>query len=241
VRRRYRDDTLVLETEVTTDEGTVRIIDFMPIRGRAPDIVRIVEGVRGHVPVDVELVIRFDYGSTTPWVRRIDGRLLAIAGPDALVLATPVKLKGEHMTTQGSFVVGPGDRVPFVLTWYPSYEEPTESPDPFESLDDTEAWWREWSAKCCVEGRHRDMVMRSLITLMALTYAAASSRRGRRRCRKTSAAFATGTIGSAGSATRRSRCRRCSMPAIAKKRCSGETGCSARSPATRASCRSCTA
>jgi GH15 family glucan-1,4-alpha-glucosidase len=143
----------------------------MPIRGRAPDIVRIVEGVRGNVRIDVELVIRFDYGSTTPWVRRIDGRLLAIAGPDALVLATPVKLKGEHMTTQGSFVVGPGDRVPFVLTWYPSYEEPTESPDPFESLDDTEAWWREWSAKCCVEGRHRDMVMRSLITLKALTYA----------------------------------------------------------------------
>lgn len=171
VRRRYRDDTLVLETEMETDEGAIRIIDFMPIRGRAPDIVRIVEGVRGEVPVQVELVVRFDYGSIVPWVRRIDGRLLAIAGPDALVLSTPVKLKGEHMTTQGSFVVAPGDRVPFVLTWYPSFEEPPQSPDPFDSLDDTEAWWREWSAKCCVGGPHRDIVMRSLITLKALTYA----------------------------------------------------------------------
>jgi GH15 family glucan-1,4-alpha-glucosidase len=170
IRRRYIDDTLVLETEVDTADGTVRIIDYMPIRGRAPDIVRIVEGVRGRVPIDMELTIRFDYGVVVPWVRRIDGRLHAVAGPDALVLATPVKLEGKHLTTVAAFAVEPGDRVPFVLTWYPSYEEPPPSPDPFESLDDTIDFWTDWSGQSKVTGPYRDAVVRSLITLKALTY-----------------------------------------------------------------------
>jgi GH15 family glucan-1,4-alpha-glucosidase len=169
-RRRYLADTLVLETEIDTEDGTVRIIDYMPIRGRAPDIVRIVEGVRGRVPVEVELRIRFDYGVVVPWVRRIDNRLHAVAGPDALVLATPAKLEGKDLTTISSFTVEPGDRVPFVLTWYPSYEAPPPSPDPFESLEDTIEWWRDWSAQSKVAGPYRDAVVRSLITLKALTY-----------------------------------------------------------------------
>jgi len=170
VRRRYIDDTLVLETEIDTHEGSVRIIDYMPIRGRAPDIVRIVEGVRGRVPIEVDLTIRFDYGALIPWVRRIDGRLHAVAGPDALMIATPVKLEGKGMSTVAKFCVEPGDRVPFVLTWYPSYEEPPPSPDPFDSLTDTIEWWHEWSSACQAKGPYRAAVMRSLITLKALTY-----------------------------------------------------------------------
>jgi len=171
VRRRYTDDTLVLETLFETAEGAVRIVDFMPIRGRAPDIVRIVEGVRGRVTVQVELVIRFDYGSIVPWVRRLDGRLHAVAGPDALVLATPARMHGKGLTTVGELAVEPNQRVPFVLTWYPSYEPPVPSPDAFESLDDTVLWWRDWSATCRTGGPYRDAVVRSLITLKALTYA----------------------------------------------------------------------
>jgi GH15 family glucan-1,4-alpha-glucosidase len=169
-RRSYRADTCVLETELDTDDGTVRVIDFMPIRGHAPDIVRIVEGVRGRVEMCMELIVRFAYGRVVPWVRKIDGRLHAIAGPDALVLATPVPLKGENMTTVGSFTVERGTRVPFVLTWHASYTEVPESPDPFTCLADTEDWWREWVGKARVHGPHRDAVMRSLITLKALTY-----------------------------------------------------------------------
>jgi GH15 family glucan-1,4-alpha-glucosidase len=171
VRRRYTDDTLVLETLFETPEGAVRLIDFMPIRGRAPDIVRIVEGVHGRVKMQVELIIRFDYGSIVPWVRRLDGRLHAIAGPDALVVATPVRMHGKDLTTVGEFAVEAGDRVPFVLTWYPSYQEPERSPDPFEALDDTILWWRDWASTCRTRGPYRDAVMRSLITLKALTYA----------------------------------------------------------------------
>ncbi|HSN28560.1 MAG TPA: glycoside hydrolase family 15 protein [Kofleriaceae bacterium] len=170
VRRRYIEDTLVLETEFTTDEGTVRLIDYMPIRGRAPDIVRIVEGVEGRVRIESELTIRFVYGSVVPWVRKLDGRLHAVAGPDALVLATPAPREGRGLSTVSSFVVTAGERVPFVLTWYPSNEEPPPTPDPFTSLTDTIAWWREWAAQCKAEGPYRHAVVRSLITLKALTY-----------------------------------------------------------------------
>jgi GH15 family glucan-1,4-alpha-glucosidase len=169
-RRSYRADTCVLETELDTDDGTVRVIDFMPIRGHAPDIVRIVEGVRGRVEMCMELIVRFAYGHVVPWVRKLDGRLHAIAGPDALVLATPVPLKGENMTTVGSFTVERGTRVPFVLTWHASYTDVPESPDAFTSLTDTEDWWREFAGKARVEGPYRDAVVRSLITLKALTY-----------------------------------------------------------------------
>src|SRR5437762_5738877 len=122
VQRRYRDETLVLETEWETSEGAVRVLDFMPPRGDAPDVVRIVEGLRGRVEMRTELVIRFDYGRVVPWVRRLEGDTrLAIAGPDALCLRTPVDVGGEDLKTVATFTVGEGRRVPFVLTWYPSF------------------------------------------------------------------------------------------------------------------------
>ena len=121
--RRYRPGTLVLETDWETDSGAVRVIDFMPPRGKAPDIVRIVEGIRGKVEMSSELVIRFDYGSTVPWVRRIDDGRIAVAGPDALCLRTPVEVRGENMRTVAEFTLTEGDRVPFVLTWFPSHRD----------------------------------------------------------------------------------------------------------------------
>ena len=169
-RLRYRGDTLILEQELDTADGTVRLIDFMPIRVDHPDIVRIVEGVRGRVPMRVELVVRYDFGSIVPWVRNLSGRLHAVAGPDALVLATPVELVGRGLTSVGEFFVNPGDRVPFTLTWHLSYEDLPESPDPEAALVDTEAWWSEWAARCKITGQYRDAVARSLVTLKALTY-----------------------------------------------------------------------
>jgi GH15 family glucan-1,4-alpha-glucosidase len=170
-RRRYRPDTLVLETELDSDAGTVRLIDFMPPRGEAPDVVRIVEGVEGTVSMQMSLTIRFDYGSIVPWVRRREDGLLAIAGPDALFLATPVELVGRDLHTVAEFEVGPGERVPFVLTWFPSNREPPERVDAEQALEDTEAFWREWATDCTHTGRFRDALVRSLITLKALTYA----------------------------------------------------------------------
>lgn len=170
-RRRYRGDTLVLETEMETADGVVRVVDGMPIRGKYPDVVRVVEGVSGSVPMRSELVVRFDYGSIVPWVRKMDGRLHAIAGPDALVLTTPVRTHGERFTTVAQFTVHAGERVPFVLTWHPSYEAAPESAEPFSALDETEAWWREWASRHEDAGAYRDATLRSLITLKALTYA----------------------------------------------------------------------
>jgi len=169
--RRYRDDTLILETELTCAEGTVRLIDFMPPRGEAPDVVRIVEGVEGTVPMRMELTIRFDYGSIVPWVRRRGEGLLAVAGPDALFLATPVDLVGRNFHTIAEFDVAPGDRVPFVLTWYPSNHTPPERIDAEQALADTEGYWHDWVKSCVHVGRFREPLVRSLITLKALTYA----------------------------------------------------------------------
>jgi len=169
--RRYRPDTLVLETELETAEGTVRLIDFMPPRGEAPDVVRIVEGVRGKVAMRMSLSIRFDYGSIIPWVRRREEGLLAVAGPDALFLATPVELVGENFHTVAEFDVGQGERVPFVLTWYPSNRPPPERVDAERALLDTESFWQEWVTDCVHVGRFRDALVRSLVTLKALTYA----------------------------------------------------------------------
>ena len=135
--RRYRPNTLVLETEWETDTGAVRLIDFMPPRGRAPDIVRIVEGLRGEVEMSSELVIRFDYGKTLPWVRRLDDGRVAIAGPDALCFRTPVEHRGENLRTIGEFTVRKGERVPFTLTWYPSNEEPPDRIHAEHALRDT--------------------------------------------------------------------------------------------------------
>jgi GH15 family glucan-1,4-alpha-glucosidase len=170
-RRRYRDGTLVLETEMDVAGGTVRIIDFMPVRGEAPDVVRIVEGVSGTVPMRMELTMRFDYGWIVPWVSRREGALSAVAGPDALLLRTPVRTRGVAMTTIAEFEVTAGDRVPFVLTWYPSFRELPKPIDAEEALTDTERWWREWSDQSTCRGEFAEPVNRSLITLKALTYA----------------------------------------------------------------------
>jgi GH15 family glucan-1,4-alpha-glucosidase len=169
--RRYRPRSLVLETDWETDTGAVRMIDFMPPRGKAPDIVRIVEGLRGKVEMSSELVIRFDYGSTVPWVRRIaDGRI-AVAGPDGLCFRTPVENRGENMRTIGEFTVRKGDRVPFVLTWYPSNERPPRAIDAEHALQDTVDYWDDWTARCTYDGKWQDEVYQSLIVLKALTYA----------------------------------------------------------------------
>ena len=169
-RRRYRGPTLILETELETAQGTVRLVDFMPPRGEAPDIVRIVEGVSGTVDLRMDLTIRFDYGHVVPWVRKEHGGLEAIAGPDALILHTPVATRGEDLTTVAEFTVTAGERVPFVLTWYPSHQKPPRKVHAEHALRDTEQYWSEWAGRCAFSGEWRDAVVRSLVTLKGLTY-----------------------------------------------------------------------
>ncbi|HUR14941.1 MAG TPA: glycoside hydrolase family 15 protein [Mycobacteriales bacterium] len=171
VRRRYIGDSLVLETTFRTSDGEVRLLDLMPVRGRAPDVVRVVEGVSGRVRMRCELTIRFDYGRSVPWVRRDDGRLRAVAGPDALLLETPVELGLEDGSLVAEVEVSAGDRVPFVLTWFPSYEETEPGASAEHAVDDTVAWWQEWADRSKYDGEWRDAVVRSLVTLKALTYA----------------------------------------------------------------------
>jgi GH15 family glucan-1,4-alpha-glucosidase len=169
--RRYRPGTLVLETEHTTASGTVRVIDCMPVRGEAPDVVRVVEGLAGVVRMRMELAIRFDYGSAVPWVRTIDGNLHAVAGPDALELRSSVATHGDGLVTVADFDISAGDRATFVLTWHPSHLGPPAGADPDQSVEETSRWWRAWSQRCTTGGAHRDVVQRSLITLKALTHA----------------------------------------------------------------------
>jgi GH15 family glucan-1,4-alpha-glucosidase len=169
-RRRYLDGTLVLETEHEGEDGVATVTDFMPIRDVAPDIVRIVEGKKGRVRMRSELVIRFDYGSVVPWVRRTEDGIRAIAGPNMLWLHTPVPLHGEDFTTACEFTVEPGQRVPFILTWHESYRPPPATDDPEAVLRQTIDWWRDWSGRCCYDGPWREAVLRSLITLKALTF-----------------------------------------------------------------------
>jgi GH15 family glucan-1,4-alpha-glucosidase len=169
--RRYRARTLILETEWETEEGAVRVIDFMPPRDKAPDIVRIVEGVRGSVEMSSELVVRFDYGSIVPWVRRIEGWHIAVAGPDALCFRTPVHNRGENMRTIGDFTVEDGQRVPFVLTWYPSNQYPPDPVDPEVALDETEDFWTKWAGEGTYTGDWAEEVHDSLLVLKALTCA----------------------------------------------------------------------
>jgi GH15 family glucan-1,4-alpha-glucosidase len=169
-RRRYRGDTLVLETEFRTPEGVARLVDCMPIREANPQVVRIVEGVSGNVDIRMQLSMRFGYGSVLPWVRRSGSLTTAIAGPDGLSLWTPVHTHGEDMTTVAEFTVREGDQVPFVLTWFPSHQEAPRPVDPRFAVEDTEMWWEDWAATCNFGGPWRDAVMRSLITLKALTY-----------------------------------------------------------------------
>jgi GH15 family glucan-1,4-alpha-glucosidase len=171
VTRKYRGHTLILETTFETKDGAVRLIDFMPPRGANPDIIRIVEGVHGKVPMRMELIIRFDYGEVVPWVRQCGDGLEAIAGPNALVLRTPIDTRGEDLTTVAEFEIAEGESVPFVLTWYQSHENPPRAVHPEHALRDTEKYWRDW-AKCCeYGGKWNDAVVRSLITLKGLTYA----------------------------------------------------------------------
>jgi GH15 family glucan-1,4-alpha-glucosidase len=170
VRRRYRGDSLILETEFETGDGTVRVVDFMVPRMADPDVVRVVEGVRGRVPMRMELRIRFDYGRLTPWVRRVGLALLAVSGPEAVVLRTPVDHHGEDRATVADFQVGEGDRLPFTLTWNLSHEPLPDARDPLQALADTVDYWRNWAGQCTYRGEWRDAVMRSLLTLKALTY-----------------------------------------------------------------------
>lgn len=170
VVRRYRGSSLILETDFRTESGAVRLIDFMPPRGREPDVVRIVEGLEGSVTMDLDLVVRFDYGSVIPWVRRIDGLWTAIAGPDSLSLLTPVELRGVDLATRATFEVRAGERVPFVLTWHASHETAKMIPDAFAALSDSEEWWESWVRTFAYDGPWKDQVMRSIITLKALTF-----------------------------------------------------------------------
>jgi GH15 family glucan-1,4-alpha-glucosidase len=170
-RRHYREGTMILETEFHTAEGAVQIIDFMPIRTDVPDLVRIVVGKRGAVPMRTEIVFRFDYGSIVPWVTHIEGGIQAIAGPDLLRLVTPAPVHGQNMKTVGEFVVQEGQRVPFILTWSPSHRPLRPRIDAEHALAETEHAWRKWSNKGSYRGEHSSVVNRSLLTLKALTYA----------------------------------------------------------------------
>ncbi len=170
-RRRYRGDSLVLESEWDTWRGTVRVIDFMPPRDGAPQLVRIVEGVSGRVPMYSALRMRFAYGQVTPWVHKVGDRTVAVAGPDSVWLDTEVDTYGKDLTTYSEFTVGPGDRVAFTISWEPSHKPQPSLPEPEVALINTEAFWREWVRQCTYTGPYREAVVRSLITLKALTYA----------------------------------------------------------------------
>ncbi|MGW4346243.1 glycoside hydrolase family 15 protein [Streptomyces sp. NPDC004690] len=172
-RRAYRHDTLVLDTEWDTPQGSVRVTDLMPQRDRAPDLVRIVEGLSGRVTLRSTLRLRFDHGSVVPWVRRCDGHRVAVAGPDSAWLRSepPVRTWGEDFGTHAEFEIAEGEKVAFVLTWHPSHEPRPPLINPYEALEHSVADWRAWAARCRYTGPHRDLVVRSLITLKALTYA----------------------------------------------------------------------
>ncbi|HLH90990.1 MAG TPA: glycoside hydrolase family 15 protein [Xanthobacteraceae bacterium] len=169
--RRYLPNTLILETRFESDDGAATLLDFMPIRERNPTVVRLVVGERGRLPMRLELVLRFGFGAVVPWVTRMeDGTLRAVAGPDMVVLHTPVHLKGHNLTTVGKFTISAGETVPFVLTYAPSHLAAPEPIVPQDGLKETETFWREWAAHCRPAGQWSDVVVRSLITLKALTY-----------------------------------------------------------------------
>jgi len=172
VSRRYRDGTLILDTEFETDTGTVVVTDFMPVPSAEEevDVVRIVRGLRGEVPMRLEAVFRFDYGHVVPWIKRRPYGLQAVAGPDALQLWSPVELCNEDFTTSAEFTVREGQSVPFSLCWYKSHRPEPPFQHPEVLLECTARWWREWSGRCTYEGPWVEAVRRSLITLKALTY-----------------------------------------------------------------------
>jgi GH15 family glucan-1,4-alpha-glucosidase len=168
--RRYRDDTLVLETEFETARGAVRLVDCMAVREDHPRVLRLVECTRGRIDMRMDLVMRFDYGSVVPWVTRSGDRVQAIAGPDALSLWTSVEVKGENLTTVADFTMTTGQSEMFELTWFPSHEEAPRPLNVAFAVEETTTWWREWASPCVFVGEWRDAVVRSLLTLKALTY-----------------------------------------------------------------------
>jgi GH15 family glucan-1,4-alpha-glucosidase len=173
IERRYRKDTLILETEIETATGRARVIDFMPSGETQPDIVRIVEGIEGDVAMHVDLKVRFGYGKHIPWIKVDRNRATLTSGPSALLFESPVTLAPdwEAARVESSFVVRAGDHLPFALTFFPSHERRArEEIDVDKALEHTERYWREWAGRCTYEGRFRDAVVRSLITLKALTY-----------------------------------------------------------------------
>ncbi|MGW3624940.1 glycoside hydrolase family 15 protein [Streptomyces sp. NPDC000880] len=170
-RRRYRGDSLILESEWDTPRGTVRVTDFMPPRDGAPQLIRIVEGVSGRVPMRSALRMRFSYGRVVPWVHKVDGRTVAVAGPDSVWLDAETETYGKDLTTYSDFTVAPGERIAFTISWQPSHHRPPALPDPEGSLEATADFWREWVEHCTYHGPYREAVVRSLITLKALTYA----------------------------------------------------------------------
>jgi GH15 family glucan-1,4-alpha-glucosidase len=168
--QRYWPDTMILETEFTMESGVVRVIDCMPPHAKFRELVRIVECVSGHVDMSMHLVVRFDYGRTVPWVWRDAEGLNLVAGPDALNLRADVETHGENLSTVAEFTVTKGERKHFVLTWHPSHERPPPGVDAERALAHTDLFWREWAAHCTFTGEWRDAVMRSLLTLKALTF-----------------------------------------------------------------------
>ncbi len=172
VTRRYRQDTLVLETELENDEGAVTVIDFMPVRDESADMVRLVVGRRGKVAMKTDLTLRFEYGKVVPWVTKSrDGVLRAVAGPDKVMLRSSVELHGEDLRTVGDFTVEAGQSQWFVLSYAPSHLPDVPARDPSEALEVTSEFWRTWTARCSYDGAWPEAVRRSLITLKALTYA----------------------------------------------------------------------
>jgi GH15 family glucan-1,4-alpha-glucosidase len=168
--RRYRPETLVLETEIQTPDGTVRVIDFMPRRGDGPPrLMRIVEGVAGRVPMTMELTLRPDYGSIRPWLEPAPDGVVAIAGPDAFRLSTPMALNIADGTVRAEFDIVEGARERFALSWWLSHTPSPGVEDADSALARTEAWWREWSSRCTYDGEYRDAVLTSLIALKAMT------------------------------------------------------------------------
>ena len=169
-RRRYRGDTMILEQEWDTPQGSVRVTDFMPPSDGAHDLVRIVEGLSGRVHVHSELRLRFDYGRSIPWVHQVDGQIVGVCGPDAVALRSDAPTYGRDLTTHADVVVSEGERAAFVMTWYPSHLPPPTAAEPYEALDRTERFWSDWARRCTYTGPYREAVLRSLLTLKALTY-----------------------------------------------------------------------
>jgi len=171
IHRQYRDRTLILETEYETDDGVATVVESMPVRNQEPNVIRLVIGRTGRVRMRCELAIRFDYGSIVPWTRSIDGVWVLTAGPDTVRMRSEAPLRHEEERLVAEFTISPGQRLPFVLTWSLSHDPPPAPFDVETVLAETDTWWRQWAAHCTYDGRWQDAVMRSLLTLKALTYA----------------------------------------------------------------------